>query len=180
MWRNGENHYGRITIGLHWLVAITVIGLFTLGWWMGGLDYYDPWYREAPALHKGTGVLLFMVMIARVVWRHTNSRPAAVGTAFEQKAASTVHVTFYVLLFAIMLSGYLISTADGRALKVFDLFSLPATISEFENQEDLAGEIHEWLAFTVIGLTLIHALAALKHHFLDRDATLKRMLGAGN
>jgi len=65
---------------------------------MGGLDYYDPWYRGAPAIHKGIGVLLLIVMIARVVWRHTNPRPAPVGTAFEQKAAGVAHVLLYVLM----------------------------------------------------------------------------------
>jgi cytochrome b561 len=79
-----------------------------------------------------------------------------------------------------MLSGYLISTADGRAVEVFGWFSIPATLSGLENQEDIAGEIHEWLAFTLIGLVMLHALAATKHHFINRDATLKRMLGTGN
>lgn len=179
MLRNTSSRYGLVSIGLHWLVAATVFGLFALGLWMDGLDYYDPWYRRAPDIHKSIGVLLFLVMIGRAVWRKTNYRPAPVGTPFEQRLAHWVHRTLYGLLFVLMLSGYLISTADGRAVEVFGWFSLPATFSGFENQEDIAGEIHEILAFTLIGLTALHALAALKHHFMDRDETLKRMLRTG-
>jgi cytochrome b561 len=76
-----------------------------------------------------------------------------------------------------MLSGYLISTADGRGLEVFDWFSVPATLSGLDRQEDIAGEVHLYLAWTVIVLAALHALAALKHHFIDRDPTLMRMLG---
>ena len=76
---------------------------------------------------------------------------------------------------AIMLSGYLISTADGRAIEVFSWFEVPATLSDIDGQEDIAGDIHEILAWTLIVLVALHALAALKHHFIDKDTTLKRM-----
>jgi len=82
----------------------------------------------------------------------------------------------YALLTMLMLSGYLISTADGRGIPVFGLFSLPAGISGLPNQADIAGKLHEWLAFSLIALTILHLLAALKHHLVDRDQTLKRML----
>jgi cytochrome b561 len=85
-----------------------------------------------------------------------------------------------MLLFAIMLSGYLISTADGRGLEVFEWFTLPATLSGLEQQEDIAGRVHLYLAWSVIVVAALHALAALKHHFIDRDVTLKRMLGLGS
>ena len=96
---------------------------------------------------------------------------------WEIKAAKFAHIMLYFLLFGVMLSGYLISTSDGRAVDVFNLFSIPATLSGFENQEDIAGEIHMILAFILIGIACIHAIAAIKHHVLDNDRTLKRMLG---
>jgi cytochrome b561 len=97
----------------------------------------------------------------------------------ERLLASSAHALLYVLLFAVMLAGYLISTADGRAIDVFGLFSVPATLTAIENQEDIAGEIHLVLAIVLVSLAAVHALAALKHHFIDRDRTLKRMLGLG-
>ena len=180
MWRNTQNSYGWISIILHWLVAVGVTGLFALGLWMVDLGYYDPWYRRAPDIHRSTGVLLFGVMLARLAWRYMNPRPELSGTALEKQAASLVHRLLYLLIYATMFSGYLISTADGRAIDVFGLFSIPATLSGLQNQEDIAGRIHQLLAFGLIGIAALHALAALKHHFIDRDQTLRRMLGSEN
>ena len=176
-WRNSQHGYGLVSISLHWLVALVVAEQFVLGLWMVDLNYYHPWYQRAPAIHKAVGVLLFGVMLVRLLWRYSNPRPVAIGAAAERKAAAWMHGTLYLLLFTLMLSGYLISTADGRGIDVFGLFSLPATLSGVENQEDIAGKVHQSLAFVLLALAVLHALAALKHHFLDHDGTLKRMLG---
>lgn len=179
MWRNTSQAYGVIAIALHWLVAIVVLGLFALGLWMVGLTYYDTWYRTAPSIHKGVGVLLFLVLSLRLLWRLVNPKPEpepGLGP-FERRASAVVHGLLYLLLFAVMASGYLISTADGRSIDVFGLFQVPATLIGLPNQADLAGDVHLALAITVIVLASIHALASLKHHFIDRDRTLLRMLG---
>ncbi len=179
MWRNTSQAYGGIAIALHWLVAIVVLGLFALGLWMVDLTYYDTWYRTAPSIHKAVGVLLFLVLVLRLLWRLVSPKPAPEPTLtrFERLASGIVHGLLYVLLFGVMAAGYLISTADGRAIDVFGLFQVPATLTGLPNQADLAGAIHLALAITVIVLAAIHALAALKHHFIDRDRTLLRMLG---
>jgi len=87
------------------------------------------------------------------------------------------HLALYAGLFALMISGYLISTADGRGIEVFGLFEVPATLTTIPDQEDVAGVVHEYLAWGLVIFAGLHALAALKHHFIDRDATLVRMLG---
>jgi len=178
MWRNTHDSYGRVSIILHWLVAIAVPALFVLGLWMVELDYYHPWYKRAPDLHRSIGVLLFGVMLLRLAWRYSNPRPRPAGSAWQSQAATLAHRLLELLMFASLLSGYLISTADGRAIEVFGLFSVPATLSGLENQADIAGTTHEWLAFGLIGLASLHALAALKHHFVDHDSTLLRMLSS--
>lgn len=179
MLRNTSTEYGLIAITLHWLVALVVIGLFALGLWMTGLDYYDAWYKRGPDLHKSIGVLLFITVAFRLGWRLVNPvpRPERSHTPWERRLAGIAHALLYVLLFAVMSAGYLISTADGRSIAVFGLFSVPATLSGLPGQEDIAGMIHEWLAYALIGLSSLHALAALKHHIIDRDRTLKRMFG---
>ena len=179
MLRNTQDGYGITAIVMHWLVAVTVVGLFSLGLWMVGLTYYDSWYRTAPALHKSIGVSLFLLVAARLAWRLWQPRPAPLAShsMLERRLARTVHGLLYLLLFAVMSSGYLISTADGRAIEVFGLFGVPATIVELPDQADTAGSIHLALAITLVSLAGIHALAALKHHFIDRDQTLRRMLG---
>ena len=89
-------------------------------------------------------------------------------------AANAVHWGFYPLLFALMVSGYLISTSDGRPIAVFDWFSVPALFAR-KGMEDTAGEVHEWLAYITIALVVLHAAASLKHHFIDRNRVLTRM-----
>jgi len=82
----------------------------------------------------------------------------------------------YLLLLAIVLSGYLISTAKGQGISVFGWFELPALITDLPQQADIAGKAHYWLAMILLGCIALHALGALKHHFIDRDSTLRRML----
>lgn len=178
-WRNSARRYGLVSIFLHWGIALAVFALFGLGLWMVGLDYYSSWYRRAPELHKGIGILLLIAMLLRLVWRVISPPPPALASysAATRRGAALGHGLLYLGLFALMLSGYLISTADGRAIEVFGWFAVPATLSGLDGQEDIAGTVHLWLAWGLVGLAVLHALAALKHHFIDRDATLKRMLG---
>jgi cytochrome b561 len=95
----------------------------------------------------------------------------------QVRIAHSVHWLLYGLLFASIISGYLISTADGKSIDVFGLFAVPAIISDIPNMEDIAGKVHWYLALLLISLTGLHTLAALKHHFIDQDQTLTKMLG---
>jgi len=179
MLRNTEDSYGLIAVLLHWLVAVAVVGQFILGLWMVELTYYSEWYRTAPSIHKAVGVLLFITVVLRLGWRVVGPRPSPIAThsALESRLAHLAHGLLYAVLFAVMLSGYLISTAEGSPIDVFGLFQVPATITGLENQADVAGDVHLWLAITLVSLAGLHGVAALKHHFLDRDRTLVRMLG---
>ncbi|TKU00199.1 cytochrome b [Citrobacter sp. wls830] len=176
---NSPQRYGVVSVALHWLVAIAVYGMFALGLWMVTLSYYDGWYHQAPELHKSIGILLMMGLVIRVVWRLFSPPPPALTSysRLTRIAAAMGHLTLYALLFSIVISGYLISTADGKAISVFGWFDIPATLANAGAQADLAGSLHLWLAWSVVVLSLLHGLMALKHHFIDHDDTLKRMLG---
>ena len=174
---NTQNKYGWIAMLLHWSMAMLIIGLFALGTYMVDLNYYHPWYKLAPDLHRSFGVIVAGLMIFQLVWRLTNMRPRELGEVWEHRIATWLHRLFYVLIAGIVVSGYLITTADGQPVVVFKLFHIPAVFTGIENQEDVAGEIHQWLTMTLIVLVSLHALAALKHHFINRDSTLRRMLG---
>jgi len=178
IWRDSEHTYGLIAIALHWVIAAGVIGLFALGVWMVGLTYYDPWYNAAPDWHRSLGILLFTVLLARFVWRALLPRPAPepAHKPWERVLGHAAHTLLNFLTFAVIVAGYLISSADGRAVAVFDWFSVPALMSGFERQESVAGDWHRWLAYALIGLVVLHALAAIKHHVIDKDRTLRRML----
>lgn len=179
MWLNGDDRYGVVHVFIHWLMAVALIGMFFLGWWMTHLDYYHAWYKKAPDLHRSVGVLLFLLLLARLGWRVWNPPPPAMPNHSEPEriAARVVHWSLYVLVAATAAAGYLMSTADGRSMRVFTWFEVPATLTSIERQEDVAGTIHWYLAVTLIGVATLHALAALKHHFVDKDATLRRMFG---
>lgn len=171
--------YGYVAIVLHWLSALAVFGLFGLGLWMVDLTYYDPWYNRGPALHKSIGMLLLGVTLVRLAWRWVRPGPEPEGRLRERQAAVFVHRTMLALLVASMVAGYLISTAKGDGIAIFGWFEVPATVHGFEGQGDLAGWAHEWLAYALIALAALHTAAALKHHFIDRDRTLLRMLRPG-
>lgn len=179
-----NKRWGWPSIAAHWLTALAVFGLFALGLWMVDLGYYSDWYHRAPYWHKSVGMLLLLLWLARLGWRLFNRRPRpAEGVSkLEQRLATGTHLLLYLLLLATMLAGYLISTAEGEPIEVFGLFRIPATITGIEAfglaQEDLAGLIHEYLAWSIIILAGLHAAGAFKHHFIDRDRTLLRMLGS--
>ncbi len=177
--RNTLQSYGLISILLHWIMAIIIIGLFVLGKYMVDLDYNSPWYKAAPDFHRSMGFIVVLLLIIRWSWRLFNSQPTMSGKNWEKVTAVWVHRFFYVLILAIVVTGYLTTTADGQPIYVFDWFSLPATLSGIENQEDIAGAAHEILTNIFIILVLSHVAAALKHHFFNHDAILLRMLGIG-
>ena len=174
---NNHSRYGAISRLLHWLMAALLIGQVALGQYMVDLDYYDAWYHQAPSIHRSVGLLIALLLLLRFVWRVTNTAPDPIGRPWEIVISHWLHRLFYLLILLLAVSGYLLSTADGHAIVVFDWLKIPATLSGIDQQEDIAGEIHEWLVWLLVFLVSIHALAALKHHFIDKDAVLNRMLG---
>ncbi|EMP56075.1 cytochrome b561 [Marinobacter santoriniensis NKSG1] len=178
-WRNDSTRYGAVAVTAHWVVAAAVLGLFVLGSWMVDLTYYHAWYQRGPDLHRSFGILLLMVMIARVAWRLTDSVPDPVqGHArIERVVARLAHGSLYLLLFVAMASGYLITTADGSSISVFGWFDVPSMTGDVDHLEDVAGGVHYWSTLGLVVLAGVHALGALKHHWVDRDETLRRMLG---
>ena len=167
--------YGVVSRLFHWLMALAIFALFALGWWMVGLDYYSPYYHSAPDLHRGAGIIVLIALVFRMIWRGFNTTPAENElTLLERRASRAVHLGFYPLLLALMLSGYFISTPDGRAIDVFGWFQVPSLIQE-KGLADTAGFAHRWLAYAVMAVAGVHTVAALKHHFWERGATLTRM-----
>lgn len=169
--------YNYVTRALHWVAALLISFLFGFGLWMTDLDYYSSWYQTAPQLHVLTGLALVALMAIRVAARFIKAAPAPLSqlSSTEVVLAHVTHLTLYLIILVIMISGYLI-VASGEGMMLFDLFELPQIAPLIDQQEDIAGNIHYWSAWSVIVLTFVHALAALKHHFINSDDTLRRML----
>lgn len=176
--RNRDSHWGLVSILLHWLSAVVILALFTLGIYMTGLTYYDPWYHQAPHIHKSTGLLLLLLTLVRLAWLGLAGSPLPVANQppIQVKLATWVHRMMYLLILMVAGSGYLISTAKGDPIQVFDWFSIGSLVSRGEVQSELAGQVHLVLAYALIVVACGHALVALKHHFIDRDSTLARIL----
>lgn len=179
MIKNTDNKYGLIAILMHWVSVIVIIGLFASGLWMVTLDYYSEWYYTTPNIHKAVGVLFGALVLLRLLWRFVDRPPAPEpGTKpWEHYAAMLVHGLLYLLMFTVILLGYLLATADGRSVDVFGWFQLPSSIRSIPDQAVLTGKLHLWMAWALIGTAVLHALAAFKHHFINRDSTLLRMFG---
>jgi cytochrome b561 len=171
-----NTRWPRILLFIHWVTALAVAGMFASGLWMVDLTYYSDWYKTAPHWHKSAGLILLALTLGRIVFRLFSTRPAAHGNRLEKRASQVGHLFLYALLLSMFTSGYLISTADGRAIDVFNWFEAPALGELIENQEDIAGDVHFYLAWTLIVTASLHAVAALKHHFFNKDDTLKQML----
>jgi cytochrome b561 len=155
-----------------------LIALFSAGLYMTDLDYYDGLYHIIPWWHKSFGLLVLALLVLRLIWNLFNPKPVHLSThkAWEKKAASIIHFLLYLLIFIICVSGYLISTSQGDGIEFFGWFDVPSALELNADNTDLAGEVHFYLAWTLIVLAAIHAVAALKHHFIDRDDTLNNMI----
>lgn len=172
--------YGGVAIALHWLVAMALVVTFPLGLYMAELSL-SPRKAELAAYHKWIGVTVFALTCVRVGWRLGHRPPAPLATmpAWQRRAATAAHLAMYALLLAIPVSGWLYSSAAGVPTVYLGRWVLPDAVGE---DERLAGALklaHQLLNFALLALVVVHVAAALKHHFVDRDGLLARMLPRG-
>ncbi len=172
-----KQNYNVTARSIHWLSALVVIGMFGVGLWMVDLSYYSQWYQTAPHWHKSVGILLALLTLFRLMWKLFTLSPGIVGNRLEIVLATLAHWAIYLLLFTLFVSGYLISTSDGRSIDVFNWFSIPGAGLLFDDQSDKAGTLHVYAAWSLIALSGLHVLAAFKHHFINKDDTLRKMIG---
>jgi len=175
---NSSTHWGSISRGLHWLTLILILGLATVGLLMTELPN-SPFKIQVYALHKSFGLTVLALTLLRLLWRWLAGSPEAIsGTRLEQWTAKAVHVLLYILLITLPLSGWLYNSASGFPLKWFNLISLPRLLGGYNPQvKQLAHEWHENGFYMLAVLLSLHAGAALYHHYVKKDDTLKRMTG---
>jgi cytochrome b561 len=150
--------------------------MFALGYYMTGLPI-GPDMFEKIALHKSIGVIVLFLAVLRLAWRFINPAPQLPGSMawYERLGAHGVHLALYLVMFAMPLSGWAMSSAANFPLSVFGWFTLPALMKPSKEAVDLLKNVHEMMAVGILVLIGLHIAAALKHHFIDRDDILKRM-----
>lgn len=171
------NRYTHTAVSLHWLIALLIFATFPLGVYMHDLPF-SPDKLRLYSYHKWIGVTIFMLAIIRLAWRATHRPPPLPASMpkWERYAAEGVHYLLYALLFLIPLSGWLMSSAKGFQTVWFGVLPLPDLVGKNKELGDLLQKVHELLNFSLLGLVLAHVGAALKHHFIQHDTILERML----
>jgi cytochrome b561 len=174
---NSATDYGLITKLLHWAVALLIIGMIWLGWYMVGLDYYDVWYYDSLASHKALGLLVLELAILKIVWKTFNRNPPLPSNVvgWERFTATASHHFLLAMMLVLPLTGYITSTSEGQGISFFGWYELPAIFPVSEQVRDLAIDLHFYLAYITAVIVLLHAGAAVKHQFIDKDGILRRM-----
>lgn len=169
--------YTNTAIALHWLVAVLIVAAFPLGLYMADMAL-SPLKLKLFSYHKWLGVTIFLLALIRLAWRGTHTPPPLPATIpfWQRRAAHGIHHLLYLLLLVIPLSGWLMSSAKGFQTVYFGVLPLPDLIGKDKALADLFQQVHETLNPTLALLVLGHVGAALKHHFVERDGILARML----
>ena len=168
--------YTTIAIALHWLIALMILISLAVGLYMTSLKF-SPEKLQLYNWHKWAGVTIFLLVLVRIVWRLSHAAPPMPPLpAWQRHAASASHYLLYALMIVIPLSGWLMSSAKGFQTVYFGVMPLPDLIDKNKAIGDSLQWIHRSLNFTMIAIIVLHAAAALKHHFIDRDDVLQRML----
>jgi cytochrome b561 len=171
--------YTSVAIALHWIIAAVIAGTFGLGLYMADLPA-SPLKLRLYSYHKWIGVTIFMLVVLRLLWRLTHHAPVLPPQMpkWQRVGAAGSHLLLYALTLIIPLSGWLFSSASGFKVMYLGKIPLPDLVGK---DKVLAGQLqltHELLNYFLAVVVLLHVAAALKHHWVDRDDVLKRMLPA--
>jgi cytochrome b561 len=175
--RNTTRRWGAVAQLFHWLIVLGIVAQFTLA------TLFDDLPAGAKKLtllsrHKSIGITILMLALLRLLWRRANPTPALPPALkpWERSLAKLTHVLLYVLLFAVPVSGWLMSSARGFPVSWFGLWQLPDLVPKDKPLYESLVTVHTALAWTLGVVAIVHLLAALKHHFVLKDDVLRRML----
>jgi cytochrome b561 len=185
MSNTSNSRYTTVSIVLHWLLAVALVGIFSVGVYMADLPF-SPQRLKLYNWHKWAGVTILVLSALRLLWRLTH-RPPALPTAIEQampswqlRAYHATHHALYALFFIVPLVGWAYSSAAGFPIVVFGVLPLPDFVPVSKELAEFIKPWHEITALALAGLVVLHVAAALKHHWIDKDGLLQRMLPGRN
>ena len=174
------SRYSGVAMAFHWVLAVAIVISFSVGFYMSDL----PFSMSRVKLynwHKWAGVTILLLSALRLLWRLSHRPPVDLPMpAWQARAAHLTHGLLYVLFFAVPLVGWAYSSAAGFSIVWFGVIPLPDFVPKDKALSETLKLAHKLLAYGLAALVLAHLGAALKHHFIDRDGLLKRMLPGNN
>ena len=170
--------YSRLSVLLHWLMALLIVAAFGLGFIMTDIPGITPTKLKYFSWHKWVGVTVLFLAAMRLLWRLKHPAPPyrQLMPPWQIFISALAHGAMYVLMFAVPLSGYFYSLAAGVPVVYFGVFSLPVLIEADPILKPVLKELHEALMFVFLVVIVLHVLAVIKHQIFDKDNILKRML----
>lgn len=178
--KNSDDYYGLVSRANHWLSATLFIGLIALGMVMHELDK-GTLKQQLYALHKSMGIALFGLVLLRLIWLKVSPSPQPISTNSTQiMLRRAVKWILYFAMLALPISGWIMSNSAGYEVAFFEVFVLPNIVPENALLHETFKTLHGSLGTLIIAVIALHIAAALKHHFIDKDATLMRMIGQSN
>jgi cytochrome b561 len=173
--KNNENHFGLIALIFHWIMAFLIIGLLAEGLYMVSLSV-SLHKLKLYGWHKEYGLIVLGLVIVRLSWRLMNTVPQLSLPWLELLAARLVHYAFYAFMFAMPITGWLVTSAAGLPPSFFGLCTLPGLVAPNAELLHLFSWAHKGLGYGLIATIVLHSSAALKHHFINKDDILRRMI----
>jgi cytochrome b561 len=183
--KNTEYRFGIVAQALHWLIAALIVVQYVLIRYAHAAEAARKTHPIAAleqlawlARHKSFGITVFALTIVRLAWRLVSPPPAwpRAMPRWQVIFARATHYAFYALLFALPLSGWLMSSAGNHPVSWFNLVQLPDLVAPSKPLEQFLHEFHEYAFDSLFAIAILHVAAALKHRFVDRDGVLQRML----
>lgn len=171
--------FSPVTILLHWAIGLAIITLLGVGIYMADLPRGE-WKSTLYGWHKVLGTTVLMVAALRIVWRWRNGLPLPAGdyTRWQHQLANATHIVLLAATIAMPVSGAIYSYAAGYPVPILGLFTIGPPAAKIVWLADPAKFVHGWAGWILAGIVALHVMGALKHHMVDKDGTLRRMLGA--
>jgi len=175
--KNDESRYGAVAQFFHWIIVVLIVVQYVLA---NQADNLPLGVAKIAVLarHKSVGITILALVLLRLIWRLMGEVPVSPPdmSRWQKQSSRISHRALYTLLIATPMAGWLMSSARNFPVSWFGLVTLPDFISPSRPAYEWLHDIHEFLALTLFCLALLHIAAALKHHFVDRDNVLRRML----
>lgn len=176
--RNTGDAYGLVSKLLHWLLAFSIIGLIAIGWYMARLNDEDILYWRLLDFHQALGLGVLVLAGVKTVWLFISPNPRQLPelASWERRTARTVYLAFISAMVIIPVTGLLFVATNGEAVDVYGLITIPEMGHLSKGVRADLSNVHYFMSYGCAMLIALHIIAALKHHFIDLNSSLRRML----